>query len=243
MHSLWLYILDNKLYMAPLNQVQMVLDACTGTGIWVMDFGDEHREAHVIGIDLSPIQPTWINPNVEFLVQDAEDEYRDDNCRFDFIHARMIFTCFIEGHRGFIERSFRNLKPGGYLEIQDEVFRPTTTKEYGKSALNDWRRELIIAAKKLGYNWDDALMYEQYMKDAGFVEIKTKFIKVPIGGWQEDDSYRGNVCSEIFLKSLQALSMACLTRSGSCSREEVELMLIDVRNDLKDRARRHFVQL
>lgn len=52
-------ILDNKLYLAPIEKnVQKVLDIGTGTGIWAIDFADEHPSATVIGTDISPIQPT-----------------------------------------------------------------------------------------------------------------------------------------------------------------------------------------
>ncbi len=38
-------------------------------------------EPEVTGIDLSPIQPTWVPPNVRFYVDDAESEWdeRDDS--------------------------------------------------------------------------------------------------------------------------------------------------------------------
>ncbi len=69
--------LDGALGLCPKNskdaKVNRVLDVGTGTGIWAIDFGmtalldicycadiisaDEHPEAEVLGIDLSPIQP------------------------------------------------------------------------------------------------------------------------------------------------------------------------------------------
>ncbi|KAL2876567.1 hypothetical protein SGCOL_008144 [Colletotrichum sp. CLE4] len=48
-HNLFLLTLDNKLGLAPPNapdsRVKRVLDVGTGTGIWAVDFGDEHPEA------------------------------------------------------------------------------------------------------------------------------------------------------------------------------------------------------
>lgn len=53
--------LDNRLGLAPPNdpeaKINRVLDLGTGTGIWAIDYADEHPEAKVIGVDLSPIQP------------------------------------------------------------------------------------------------------------------------------------------------------------------------------------------
>lgn len=57
-------VLDNKLYLAPLEKdIQRVLDLGTGTGIWAIDFADEHPSASVVGTDISPIQPSvrWNN--------------------------------------------------------------------------------------------------------------------------------------------------------------------------------------
>lgn len=70
-------MLDNRLGMAPPNNpganVKRVLDVGTGTGIWAIDYADEHPDTQVVGVDLSPIQPdlylflpfeiTWITTN------------------------------------------------------------------------------------------------------------------------------------------------------------------------------------
>ena len=46
----------NRLYFAPIERPMSALDVGTGTGIWAMDFADDHPQARVIGVDLSPIQ-------------------------------------------------------------------------------------------------------------------------------------------------------------------------------------------
>lgn len=48
--------------------------------------------AHVIGTDLSPIQPPWIPTNVEFIVDDIEDPEWLLGDNFDFIHVRHVIT-------------------------------------------------------------------------------------------------------------------------------------------------------
>jgi hypothetical protein len=47
-------------------------------------------EAQVIGTDISPIQPSWVCPNLEFVVEDFEDEWVHEPESFDFIHARLL---------------------------------------------------------------------------------------------------------------------------------------------------------
>jgi ubiquinone/menaquinone biosynthesis C-methylase UbiE len=67
-------ILDRRLHLAPFSRgcpPKRVLDVATGTGDWVTQMGDRYPTAYVEGIDLSPIQPEIVPPNVQFFVQDA----------------------------------------------------------------------------------------------------------------------------------------------------------------------------
>lgn len=52
--------------------------------------GDEYHGAEVIGIDLSPIQPSWVPPNVRFTVDDAEADWLYGADTFDYVHARFM---------------------------------------------------------------------------------------------------------------------------------------------------------
>lgn len=66
---------DGKLYAAPLDNPQEVLDIGTGSGLWAIDMADQHPGASIIGTDLSPIQPKWVPPNCRFEVDDFEQEW------------------------------------------------------------------------------------------------------------------------------------------------------------------------
>ncbi|TGZ80725.1 hypothetical protein EX30DRAFT_341365 [Ascodesmis nigricans] len=67
-HAYYLEMLDGKLSLATFNEDPAnVLDCGTGTGIWALEFGDEHPRSKVVGIDLAPIQPDWVAPNVSFV--------------------------------------------------------------------------------------------------------------------------------------------------------------------------------
>jgi len=50
--------------------------------------GFEYPSAVVQGIDLSPIQPIWVPPNVRFLVDDCEDEWLEGD--YDLVHFRCV---------------------------------------------------------------------------------------------------------------------------------------------------------
>ena len=59
-HQMLKICLGDKLYLAPIGDEKgRVLDIGCGTGIWAIEFADQHPSADVLGTDLSPTQPTW----------------------------------------------------------------------------------------------------------------------------------------------------------------------------------------
>jgi hypothetical protein len=57
---------------------------------------------------------------------DAEDEWlfgsTDRPVRFDYVHLRMVATCFDDQLR-VMRHAFKNLNPGGYIEYFDTLFQ------------------------------------------------------------------------------------------------------------------------
>ena len=53
-------IAKNELYKAPIQSPHRVLDLGTGTGIWAIDYADEHPEAEVVGLDLRCVVPVGL---------------------------------------------------------------------------------------------------------------------------------------------------------------------------------------
>jgi hypothetical protein len=68
--------------------------------------GDEYPSAQILGIDLSPIQPVWVPPNVKFMVDDAELDWLEAENFYDFVHGRHI-TPAIKNFPALIERAFK----------------------------------------------------------------------------------------------------------------------------------------
>lgn len=113
--------LNGSLHRAPIpKDVHRVLDVGTGTGVWPIEFADEYPSATVIGTDLSPVQPHYVPPNCRFYIEDAETEWTFEE-KFDYIHGRMLIVG-IKNWARFFEQSFKYLKPGGWIELQDLSF-------------------------------------------------------------------------------------------------------------------------
>ena len=119
---MFLFQFDGKLHNSPLgDNISNVLDLGTGTGIWAIDFADDHPEAQVIGTDLSPIQPHYIPPNCKFEIDDYNSEWTFSQ-NFDFIHARGLAGTS-KDYPAIVKQAYHALNPGGWLEMID-VYAP-----------------------------------------------------------------------------------------------------------------------
>ncbi|RSL77924.1 hypothetical protein CDV31_017298, partial [Fusarium ambrosium] len=193
LHAAELRFLDGQLHEAPIRRdVQGVLDVGTGTGIWAIDFADDHPSAQVIGTDISPIQPEWVPPNLQFQMDDANLEWTFEE-RFELIHSRGMVGSITDWDK-FAKNAFAALQPGGYFECHElsMSFRSDDkTHENCKSMIrwegfwkevgNKSRRSFTVA--------DDGTM-EKSMESAGFTAIETRFYKFPVGGWPKDPRLR-----------------------------------------------------
>jgi len=72
--------------------------------------GDEYPSASILGIDLSPIQPLWVPPNVRFRVDDAESSWLDKENLYDLVHARHI-TSAIKDFPKLIKTAYKYVPP------------------------------------------------------------------------------------------------------------------------------------
>ncbi|KAK8121823.1 hypothetical protein PG984_010493 [Apiospora sp. TS-2023a] len=88
LHAMMMEVTNGRLFYAPIDEhPQKIVDLGTGTGIWAIEVGDLFPSAEVTGLDLSPIQPVWVPPNVKFLVDDVEDTWLNGD-NIDFVHLR-----------------------------------------------------------------------------------------------------------------------------------------------------------
>ncbi|KAG5660131.1 hypothetical protein KAF25_003653 [Fusarium avenaceum] len=193
MHHFSTLLTNDKLYLAPVKEdIQKVLDIGTGTGLWAIDYADEHPNTTVIGTDLSPTQPAWIPPNLKFEVDDCTTPWKWDANTFDFVHMRYLFGAIADWTALFKE-AYSATKPGGWVESCES--EPMTHSDDGTVA-NDgltalggiWDKVFIeggrITGCSLSVLTEDLQM--KAMKEAGFVDIQEAFYKVPFGSWPKD---------------------------------------------------------
>ncbi|KAK5108218.1 hypothetical protein LTR62_008674 [Meristemomyces frigidus] len=237
-HHLFQITFGNRLYFAPLGPVRRAIDIGTGTGIWAVDFADAHPEAEVIGVDLSPGQPTLVPPNLKFIIDDAEDLWIYDQT-FDYIHARLMAGCFADWP-GFFRQAYQNLEPGGWLELQDYGLPvKSADNTHLGTDLHRWGELLCHAARNLGrpMGSDASENYETWMRAAGFVDIEQRMFMWPSNSWPRDPYMKelGRWNQVNILEGLEGFCLALLTRGLGWTKMEVDVFVARVGRDLKDR--------
>lgn len=174
-------ILGGELLTAPLiSSPKRVLDVGTGTGIWAIEFADQHPNTTVLGTDLSPIQPNWVPPNLQFYVEDCEADWSfPDSEKFDYIHGRALCGGIADWPR-FYSQAFSNIEPGGWMEMQDHECWLNSDDGGMSSApgCTEWIHEVDRASRIFGKPLNIAHQHRQWMIDAGFEDVHEVIKKV-----------------------------------------------------------------
>ncbi|OJJ44466.1 hypothetical protein ASPZODRAFT_795024 [Penicilliopsis zonata CBS 506.65] len=188
LHHIYGMIFGGRLHLAPLKNFSgRVLDLGTGTGIWAMDFADEYPASHVIGNDLSPIQPGWVPPNCIFEVDDFAANW-EFNQPFEFVHGRELCGS-VKDMDLLAQQAFDNLKSGGYFELKSvslDMFSDDNSYEE-RAPFSQQMCDLVHEASvRFGQPLQDLSVWESSLRAAGFVDIVADKIKIPMSPWSAD---------------------------------------------------------
>jgi len=245
-HQFYTLLLDGKLITAPITHVNRVLDLGTGTGIWAIDFADEHSEANVKGIDLSPIQPSFVPPNCRFEVDDFNLEFLDEN-KFELIHQRELLGC-VPDWPAFYRKCFNALTPGGWIDIVEpdsngyysaandgKVMDDVAGKE---NPLGTFSRLFAEAAKASGMDGNITPKLEGWLKDAGFVNVQVKIHKPAVGSWPKDKKERDiGAWNRLLLETgLEGIYMRLLCSQLGWTPDEVTVQIAKTKQEYRNHA-------
>ncbi|KAK1979115.1 S-adenosyl-L-methionine-dependent methyltransferase [Colletotrichum cereale] len=239
-HEICMVTFGDKLGLAPPcdddAKVGRVLDVGTGTGLWAMDYADLHPESEVLGVDLSPIQPQDVPPNLKFEVDDIEEDWLYSR-QFDYIHSRFMNGSFADWKK-FVTQAYEKLVPGGYLELQegDFTFESDDGTLTSEQPLSEFGRLIREAAGKFGRPFVHCPELKSHLLDVGFEDVVIKKFKWPSNPWPKDPYYRriGEWNYHNFVDAAEAMALAPLTRGHGWTKEEVQVFLIGVRKDMRD---------
>lgn len=153
---------------------------------------DAYPSAHVIGTDLSPIQPLFVPPNCAFEIEDLNLSWTYPENHFDFIHVRELFGCVTDWDQ-FLDSAYSHCKPGGWVEILEHSVQPISDDDTvdENTFFTLWGKTVIEMGGKFGKSftiWEES---KARMERAGFVDVVEKTYKWPVNGWPSPEHTTG----------------------------------------------------
>jgi hypothetical protein len=199
--------------------------------------GDQYPSVVVSGVDLSPIQPSWVPPNVKFTVDDMESPWLSPENHFDYIHGRHIVMA-VKNWARLMQRALKHLKPGGWLELQEILHSPQCDDGtlLADNPVAEFWDNVTAGLAVLGVNFHATLDLADMLRAAGFVNVTTRIFYVPIGPWPKNRVLKmvGLYWRTVLMDGVQPIALGPITRGLGWTREKVEVWLVGVRKAYLD---------
>jgi ubiquinone/menaquinone biosynthesis C-methylase UbiE len=178
-------MLNGKNYNAPLKNPKRILDVGAGNGTWIKEMALEFPKAKLFAIDLveDMYNKAKAATNISWEVGNILEPTRFDTGYFDYVHMRMIIGAIPTPKMPSVcNELYRITKKGGWVTVMD----PTNVIHSAGPHMKEWANLLCELCKRSGVNPYVALDYEQYLKNAGFSEVKVIKFNRGAGSWAGD---------------------------------------------------------
>ncbi|EEP81564.1 predicted protein [Uncinocarpus reesii 1704] len=230
-------LLYGGIYRAPISKdIKYALDVGCGTGIWAIEFADKFPNTEIIATDLSAIQPGFVPENLQFEVDDAEDDWQFSHL-FDYIHIGTLAGSIADWPR-LLRQAYDNLVPGGWLEVIDFDAWASTDDDSlpPDSAYAQFQALLVDASKQFGKEINIAPKLLELVEDAGFVNVVDERRRAPLSPWPSDPKQKnlGEIMRMVMADSLEPYCLALFTRILNWNDTMIQAQLAGVRQDLRN---------
>ncbi|KAK7545523.1 S-adenosyl-L-methionine-dependent methyltransferase [Phyllosticta citricarpa] len=241
-HNMLGLVLEGDLFLSPIKKERLekgrVLDVGTGTGIWAVEMGDKYPDAEILGNDLSPVQPSWVPPNVKFEVDDAESPWTHAR-PFDLVFCRYLDGA-ISDWAALVRNAYSKTSPGGWTEFHafDTHFRSDDGTLKPEAFMNQFVENLKKGCQVMGKELVPGPRLEGWFKDAGFQNIAVKTYKVPLGPWAKDERLKKIGMFNLLqaVEGIEAFTMRVFTKCLGWTPEDVQAFDAKVVADFKSKS-------
>ncbi|ODH37363.1 hypothetical protein ACO22_02638 [Paracoccidioides brasiliensis] len=238
-HRVLSKIFDNRLIFPPVLRLRRVLDCGYGNGAWAVEVAEQYPFCEVIGVDISPhMKPDDTPENLWLQVDDLNRTFTFPPNHFDLVHSRLIASG-LNSQRWprYIQDIKMTLRPGGwvqmaelYLNVQSDNGTLTDAHALRQWSLKYARAIQDVKDPRVG------MRLGQFLSSAGFVNVETKLLNIPLSPWSNDVRMRevGAMNRTNVHKLLGSLALYPLMERLHMTREEFEVLVAQARREVDD---------
>ncbi|KAL1925582.1 uncharacterized protein VTP21DRAFT_465 [Calcarisporiella thermophila] len=223
-------------HMAPVQRGlcrgERCLDVGCGTSSWTMEMASEYPRSKFIGIDITDATFPFeleLPSNLQLMIQNALEKplpFPDND--FYFVYQRLAVLSYQYSEwPGLLQEMYRILKPGGWVELCElDIWASPIGPPHLRLV-----EGLRFSLKARGMESRIALQLSKLLKNAGFTEIKTHRLTVPM---YPSQGRLGALVNDIVMSAAESLGPWLSTVMGMNRKEFAEL-LDDVRRDVEEK--------
>jgi len=146
---------------------------------------------------------------------------------FELIHLRNMKGAFSHWEEVYAE-IYKSLSPGGHIEVADwdmgavpiDHATPSDPSTFPIPTLRKLYASMMEASYKSGRPLGLFYMHPSYLEEAGFTDIQTTQVNVPMGQWADDEEQRriGKLLMVVVMEGFEASLLRLLTKFGDRER-------------------------
>ena len=188
-------------YVAPISeQVRLILDVGTGTGVWPSEMAALFPQAQVIGVDIDPASFKADPPeNCYLRVGNVLTGLPFPDALFGYTHQRLLTAALTaENWPRAVRELIRVTRPGGWVECVELDDRMQNAGTAGQQL-----QELMAAVGKgLGFDGEIVRHLGDLLAQEGLQSVEVQPIPIPVGEW---GGRAGSMMKRDFLSVIDAV--------------------------------------
>ncbi|KAK3940647.1 S-adenosyl-L-methionine-dependent methyltransferase [Diplogelasinospora grovesii] len=238
MHQMFNMMFEHRLIFPPITRPRRILDCGYGSASWAVEVAEQYPDCEVIGIDIYPYplsDEDGLPANLDLQLDDLNSPSTFPSNHFDLVHSRMM-TGGIHANRwlNYLGDILRVLRPGGWCQMVEIYFNVQSDNGTltANHALQVWSQNYMQSIQP----YKDpraALRLQNWMTQAGFVEVESRLLTLPLSGWSTDprDHAIGVANRANVHRLLSSLAIYPFTQALGMTSADVQLLVAQARSE------------
>ncbi|KAL8911516.1 MAG: hypothetical protein Q9171_003324 [Xanthocarpia ochracea] len=190
-HRVLNIVFDGRLFFPPVGPIRSVLDCGYGAASWAAEVAENDPDCTVIGVDISlHMKPDDLPDNFIPQLDDINRPFTFDANSFDFVHSRFVGGGINRNRwQTYLQDIKKILKPGCWVQMVELYYmcQSDNGSITDGHAIRQWSHKYSRSVDEVK-DPRAPLRLQALLAGAGFTEIETSMIPLPLCAWGDGKS-------------------------------------------------------